>query len=348
MNEEILKISLPKTDEILRENLQRKMDNKTKPLHSLGKLEDAAVRIGTIFGTENPEIKNPALLIFAADHGIAEEGISAYPQEVTYQMVMNFLQGGAAVNILCRENGIHLILTDSGVKFQFSEHSLLNSRKIREGTRNFLKEPAMTLEEFYLSVSVGRELVKTQIESGCNTFLFGEMGIGNTSSASLLTSIYLKMEITECTGRGTGLDDLQLIHKIKILEECRSRFKGNDAVQAFAEFGGYETAMIAGGMLEAASQGKLIIVDGFIVTSALLFVRELYPEIMNFCIFSHVSDEYAHKSVLGRIGAVPLLDLSMRLGEGSGAAVSLPLLKSALAILRDMASFESAGISGKK
>lgn len=324
------------------------MDSKTKPLGSLGRLEDAAVKIGSIFGTEIPEILNPAALIFASDHGIAEEGISAYPQGVTYQMVMNFLRGGAAINVLCRENGIRLVLTDSGVKFRFESDPLLNSSKIREGTRNFRKEPAMTLEELFRAVSIGRETVRKEIDSGCNTFLFGEMGIGNTSSASILTSIYLNMEITECTGRGTGLDDLQMIHKLKILEECRNRYRGNSPVQAFVEFGGYETAMIAGGMLEAASDGKLIIVDGFIVTSALLFVRELYPEIMNFCIFSHVSDEYAHKSVLGRIGAVPLLDLSMRLGEGSGAAVSLPVLKNALAILRDMASFDSAGVSGKR
>lgn len=319
MNEDILKISLPKPDEVLKENLKRKMDSKTKPLGSLGRLEDAAVKIGSIFGTETPEILNPTALIFASDHGIAEEGISAYPQEVTYQMVMNFLRGGAAVNVLCRENGIRLVLTDSGVRFKFAPDPRLNDRKIREGTRNFRKEPAMTLDELYPALSIGRELVRTEIESGCNTFLFGEMGIGNTSSASLLTSIYLGMEITECTGRGTGLNDLQLIHKLKVLEECRNRFSEGTPVQVFAEFGGYETAMIAGGMLEAASQSKLIVVDGFIVTSSLLFVRELYPEIMNFCIFSHVSDEYAHKSVLSRIGAVPLLDLSMRLGEGSGA-----------------------------
>jgi|ERR1035437_8925860 nicotinate-nucleotide--dimethylbenzimidazole phosphoribosyltransferase len=328
--------------------LQHKINNKTKPLGSLGVLEAIAQKIGLLQNTLTPELKNPTIVVFAGDHGITDEGVSPFPKAVTMQMVMNFLSGGAAINVLCRQNGIKLLVADAGVDFDFDPSLPIIDAKLGRGTKNFLQQPAMTNEECTEAMKRGGEIVVRQHNDGCNIIGFGEMGIGNTSSAALLMSKFCHLPVEECVGRGTGLDNEGLKRKVAILKKVNEKHaNASTPTEIIATFGGFEIAMMTGAMLKASELNMIIMVDGFIATSALISAYQLNKQIIKNCIFCHQSDEQGHKLMLECLGVTPLLNLNMRLGEGTGAAVAYPIIKSAVSFLNEMASFESAGVSNK-
>ncbi len=331
--------------------LQSKIDSKTKPIGALGMLELIALKIGLIQNTLSPELTNPTIIVFAGDHGIASEGVSAYPQEVTHQMVLNFLSGGAAICVFSKQNGINLKIVDAGVNFNFSNTPNLINAKISMGTKNFLNSPAMDKVQCENALSKGALIVKEQGVKGCNIIGFGEMGIGNTSSASIIMSILCNISIENCVGRGTGLDNLNLKKKTQILKQAIKKHIPNieksNPLSVLSTFGGFEIAMICGGMLQAAELNMIILIDGFIVTSALLVASKINPSILDYCIFCHKSDEKGHSYVLNDLNAEPILDLKMRLGEGTGVAIAYPLIKSSINFLNNMASFDDANVTKK-
>jgi nicotinate-nucleotide--dimethylbenzimidazole phosphoribosyltransferase len=333
----------------LKAELLQKIDHKTKPLGALGKLEVLALQIGLIQNTLTPQLSKPTMLVFAGDHGIAASGVSPYPQAVTAQMVLNFLNGGAGINVFAKQNNMQLLVVDAGVNYQFEPNPNLINAKIAMGTANFLHEPAMTKMQCEQALTRGAELVKNEIDTGCNMLGFGEMGIANTSSASCLMSVLCQLPIEDCVGRGTGLDDAGLAKKTEILKNAiqHHSLSKQDVVRVLATFGGFEIAMMAGAMLGAAEQNAVLLIDGFIASAALLVAYKLQPNILQYCIFAHCSGEAGHKKLLDYLGAKPLLDLGMRLGEGTGAALAYPMVQAAVNFLNEMASFESAGVSEK-
>lgn len=336
-------------DESLRATLQEKLDLKTKPVGSLGRLEELALQIGLIQGTVNPNLTLPHVLVFAGDHGIAQEGVSAYPQEVTWQMVMNFLNGGAAINVFCKQHGIQLKIVDAGVNHDFAKdlNGLIHN-KISKSTANFLNGPAMSLHDAQRCMDTSAALVHEIAASGCNIIGFGEMGIGNTSSAAILMSLLCNIKLHQCVGRGTGLDDQALNHKLQILTKAVSK-NGIPAtpLETLATYGGFEIAQMVGAILQAAAKRMIILIDGFIASAAYLIAHAINPLVEGYCIFCHLSNEQGHKLLLENLNAKPLLNLGMRLGEGTGVAVAYPLLQSAVAFLNEMASFSSAGVTTK-
>jgi nicotinate-nucleotide--dimethylbenzimidazole phosphoribosyltransferase len=337
----------PLPDDIKRQ-LQSKVDGKTKPLGALGRLERLALQVGQIQGTLSPKLVKPVMLVFAGDHGVATAGVSPFPQEVTRQMVLNFLGGGAAINVFARQNGIAVRVVDAGVNYDFGDVEGLIDAKIGLGTRNFLEGAAMTREECEAAISRGAVLAAQEIAQGTNVLGFGEMGIGNTSSAAIITSKICGLPLAQCVGRGTGLDDDGLQKKQSILAEAVARHgASSDPLDVLAAFGGFEIAMMAGAMLGAAQRGALLLTDGYIATSALLVAASLQPAIKDYCVFAHESGEPGHARQLAWLGVEPLLSLDMRLGEGTGAALAYPLVQAAVNFLNEMASFESAGVSGR-
>ena len=332
----------------LEEQLKHKINFKTKPLGALGLLEDLALQIGLIQATLTPELKNPTVLVFAGDHGLTDEGISPFPKDVTWQMVMNFVAGGAAINVFCCQNGINLKVVDAGVDFDFPEDVPVVNAKVARGTRNMRREPAMIAEECASAMLKGRELVKLEAAGGCNIIGFGEMGIGNTSPSSLLMHRFLNIPIEECTGAGTGSHCEQLTHKIKILKEVSEKYDPQTPEETLATFGGLEIAMMVGAMLEAHDQKMILLVDGFIATASALTAIRFNPEVRDNCVFCHSSDERGHKLMLEHLEARPMLQLNLRLGEGTGAALAFPLVQAAVSFLNEMASFESAGVANKE
>jgi len=338
------------TSKKLEADLQHKIDYKTKPIGALGQLEKIALQIGLIQNTSIPKLKNPYIVVFAADHGITNEGVSAYPQEVTFQMVMNFLTGGAAINIFCKQNDIAIKIVDAGVNYEFPTNlaNIIDS-KIGMGTKSFLNEPAMSIEDVEKCIEKGSFIVKELFKNGCNVIGFGEMGIGNTSSASALMSVTCKIKIEECVGKGTGLDDKGIKNKIDIIKKAIAHNEQTDTpLKTLATFGGFEIAQMCGAMLQAAENKMLILVDGFISTSAFLVAHALHPAMIDYAIFCHQSDEQAHTKMLTYLNVKPLLNLNMRLGEGTGVAIAYPLIQSAVNFINEMASFESAGVSNKE
>lgn len=334
---------------MLTTELQHKIDFKTKPLGALGHLEHLAHKIGMVQNTTSPQLCNPHMVVFAADHGIATAGVSAYPQEVTYQMVMNFLGGGAAINVFCRQQGINIKIVDAGVNFDFPEGLKLIDKKIRKSSRNMLEEPAMTSEEYQQALDNGRSVVAEIAETGCNIIGFGEMGIGNTSASSLMMSKLFNLPIISCIGRGTGLNDDQLQNKINILSAAIEKYPNVTAPDEVAQtFGGLEIAQMIGAMEEAYRQNMLIMVDGFIATVAMATAWKKNPEILKNSIFCHVSDENAHLQLLELLGQKALLNLNLRLGEGTGCALAYPIIQSAVNFLNEMSSFEDAQVSNKE
>ena len=327
--------------------LQHKINQKTKPLGALGKLETLALQVGLIQQTLTPQLNRPTLLVFAGDHGIAQSNVSPYPQSVTAQMVLNFLQGGAAINVFARQMQMDLRIIDAGVNHVFAPHTALIDAKIAMGTANFLHQPAMTLSQCEQALTKGAALAKQEIDAGCNILGFGEMGIGNTSSASCLMSILCGIPIEQCVGRGTGLDDAGLAHKTSVLKQAITHhaLNGLDAMQALASVGGFEIAMMAGAMLSAAEHKVTLLIDGFIASAALLVAYKMQANVLDYCVFAHCSNEQAHRRLLTYLHAQPLLDMDLRLGEGTGAALAYPLVQAAVNFLNSMASFESAGVS---
>ena len=333
----------PISNSNLSKDLQSKLDNKTKPIGALGRLENLALRIGLILGNKNPELIQPQMLVCAADHGLTAEGISAYPSDVTWQMVENFLAGGAAVSVLSKQNNISLNVVDCGVRHDFSPREGLIIQKVSNGTANSLYEPAMSNEECQKVMNNGMNIT---LSLPGNALLIGEMGIGNSSAAAMLLSRLTDNDIGSCTGSGTGMFGDDLKTKTVILEKVLKKHKdAKEPLDALAAYGGLEIATLAGAVIQAASERRVIVVDGFIASSAVLVASKIEPAVLDYCIFSHRSDEQGHSLMLNEMSAKPLLDLNLRLGEGSGAALAWPLLVSACTILQDMASFEAAGVS---
>jgi nicotinate-nucleotide--dimethylbenzimidazole phosphoribosyltransferase len=362
-----MKFDITAPDDALRPALQAKIDGKTKPQGSLGRLEGLALQLGLIQQTLSPELRAPHILVCAGDHGAARAGISAYPQDVTWQMVENFLAGGAAINVFARANGIELVVADAGVNHDFSSdvtpasghesplklrfgprENLVNAKLSPHGTANYLEGPAMSAEQCESAMARGAQIVTGIHARGCNVIGFGEMGIGNTASASLITHFLAGIPLADCVGRGTGLDDAGVSRKLTLLQQAAGLHRSNpEPLNILARYGGFEIAMLAGGMLAAAELKMLLLIDGFIVTSALLVAATLHPATLQYCVFSHRSQERGHRLQLEHLGARPLLDMDLRLGEGTGAALAWPLVRAAAAFLDEMASFESAGVSGQ-
>ncbi len=324
--------------------IQAKIDSKTKPLGALGQIETLAVKIAKLQGTLSPVMQSCELTIFAADHGMAPVGLSAFPQEVTRQMVLNFLSGGAAANVFSKTLGIEMRVVDAGVTGETLSHSNLISRSISQGTQNAIEQPAMNESQLLKSLKVGK---KIGVDALTDAVCYGEMGIGNTSSATLLAHKILGLALPDITGAGTGLDKDGISRKLDLLHEASSRTDQILPVMtALQEYGGFEIVMMMGAMIGAAQGKKLVLVDGFIATVAALAAQKLEPSISDALIYAHVSDEQGHKIILEAMSATPLLNLGLRLGEGTGALLAWPIVKSSCAMLNDMASFESAHISG--
>ena len=332
----------------LAQQLQKKIDGKTKPLGALGQLEALAQQIGLIQQTESPKLSTPQMLVFAGDHGAAKAGVSAYPQDVTWQMVENFLAGGAAINVFTRTYGLPLAVVDCGVAHEFGERVGLINCKLGAGTENYLAASAMTIVQCAQAFEYAAVLVAHYAERGCNIIGLGEMGIGNTASASLITHCLTGQPLDVCVGRGTGLDDAGLNRKQQLLNQALERTgKVSDPMKVLQEFGGFEIATMVGVILAAAERRMVVLIDGFVVGAAALVACQLYPAARDYCVYCHRSAEAGHRVQLAAMHAQPLLDLGLRLGEGTGVALAWPLVQAAVAFLNDMASFASAGVSEK-
>ncbi|SAK75018.1 nicotinate-nucleotide--dimethylbenzimidazole phosphoribosyltransferase [Caballeronia catudaia] len=342
-------IPMPRAlDRTIETELRRVIDMKTKPPGSLGRLESIALQMGLIQRTTKPRIERPAMIVFAGDHGIAQEGVSSYPQEVTAQMVANFLAGGAAINALSRSVGMTLEVVDAGVATPIPIDHGYERLSLGLGTRNFAHELAMSRDTALEGIARGAARVRHHASLGTNVIGFGEMGIANTSAAACLMSRLCDVPVDECVGRGTGLDDKGLAHKRDVLSKALALHRDEgDAIDTLATFGGFEIAMMTGAYLAAACEGMTILVDGFIATSALVVASKIAPHVLDYCVFAHASDEAGHRRMLAHFNAAPLLQLDLRLGEGTGAALALPILRAAVAFVDEMASFESAGVSNK-
>jgi nicotinate-nucleotide--dimethylbenzimidazole phosphoribosyltransferase len=335
----------PTADAALAARLQQRIDNKTKPLGALGRLETLALQLGLIQRSETISFDAPQMVVFAADHGIASEGVSAFPQAVTLQMVGNMLAGGAAINVFARQHGFALQVVDAGVAAALAAHPQLLQRKIASGTANICEGPAMSTTQAVQALHTGMAVVK---DLPGNVVAFGEMGIANTSPAALLLARLAGLPLSDVVGRGTGLDDAQLAHKRTVLARALARHNDvRESLAVLAALGGFEIAMMSGAMLQAASERRVVLVDGFIAGAAALVACALLPAVKDYLVFCHRSAERGHHLLLAQLQATPLLDLDMRLGEGTGALLAWPLLQSASLFLAEMASFDSAGVSGK-
>ncbi|HZP83895.1 MAG TPA: nicotinate-nucleotide--dimethylbenzimidazole phosphoribosyltransferase [Chthonomonadaceae bacterium] len=346
-----MRIELPQIEpasERHRAEAQRLMDGKTKPPGSLGRLEELAAQLCAIQRRVPPQTDRKRILLFAADHGIVEEGTSAYPQEVTGQMVANFANGGAAISVLARQAGAELEVVDVGVIGAVDGRAL--NRKVRAGTRNFAREPALTVAEAERAIAVGLERAQHAADSGVNVLALGEMGIGNTASASALLALLTGADAGATVGRGTGLDDAQLARKQAVIARAiaRHRPQAQTPFDALCAVGGLEIAALVGAMIGAAADLLPVVIDGFICTVAALAATRIAPPARDALLFAHRSAETGHRLALEALDAAPLLDLNMRLGEGSGAALALPLIEASARLLREMASFEQAGVSTKR
>ncbi len=339
-------VQIPSThDDALADALEAAINNKTKPPGSLGMLESLARQIGLIQRTVQPRIVDPALIVFAGDHGVVAENISAYPQSVTWQMVENFMAGGAAINVFARQNNCALHIVDAGVNHDFGARNGLHDCKIAHGTRNFAQEPAMTAEQCAQAMQRGADLAA---DIAGNVLGFGEMGIGNTTSAAAIMHAITRLPAAECVGAGTGLSSAGVLHKQKVVEDAVGHHASAiSPLDILATFGGFETAMIAGAMLAAAERRMVLLIDGFIVTSALLVAARIQPAILDYCVFAHCSDEHGHRQMLAHLGARPVLQMGLRLGEGTGSVLALPMLHAAVNFLCEMATFDSADVSKK-
>lgn len=330
-------------DAALAQRLQERLDRKTKPLGSLGRLESLAVQAGLIQQTESPAWRAPQLLVFAGDHGLAARGVSAFPSDVTWQMVENFLAGGAGVSVLARQHGIALTVVDAGVNHVFAPRAGLLDRKVAFGTADASVGPAMSEAQCVQAIEAGREVVRSLPG---NAVLLGEMGIGNTSSAALLLARLGGEDLARCVGRGAGLDDAGLARKLDVLGGVLQRHHDVESPLAvLAAMGGFEIAMLAGAALQAAAERRTVVVDGFIAGAGVLAATRLVPQLRGYCVLAHRSAEPGHALLIRHLGTEPLLDLGLRLGEASGAALAWPLIESAVRLLDEMASFESAGVS---
>ncbi len=327
---------------------QAAIDIKTKPPGSLGRIENLARQISAIQRTTSPNADQCELLLFAADHGLVAEGVSAWPSEVTTQMVGNFLNGGAAANVFARTNNVKITVIDAGIIGELPDHPKLLRANIKKGTNNALHEDAMSEAELIRALEFGAKLAVDKINAGNQVIAIGEMGIGNTSSATLLAHAIHGLPIIELTGPGAGLDETGVHRKAEILKKTAARKPGKlSPIDALKSFGGLEIAMMAGAVIGTACARGVMLVDGFIASSAAMCALAARPEAAGYTVFAHRSREPGHNAMMAAIGADPLMDLDLRLGEGTGALLAYPLLCNACAMLSDMATFESAGVSDK-
>ena len=345
LNEVCAAITPVSSDAVI--EIQRQLDRKTKPARSLGRLEDLAVQLMAIRGRRDPLPLDKRIVVMGADHGVAEEGVSAYPQAVTAQMMLNFATGGAAINAIARQVGAQVLVVDMGVRGLLPAHPNLRSCRIANGTANFTKGPAMTREQASAAVQVGIDLAAELAADGANLLGIGEMGIGNTTSASALAAVLTGAPVEEVTGRGTGIDERTLRHKIAVIRRGLQlhRPERGDPLEALSKLGGFEIAGLCGVVLGAAAARVPIVIDGFIASTAALCAVRFAPRVASYLNAAHRSVEGGHRMVLQAIGQKPLLDLELRLGEGTGAALAMSLCEASLRVLHEMATFESAGVS---
>ena len=336
----------PVSEDLLQQ-AQTKLDNKTKPPGSLGRLEEFARRIVAISGNLNPDVSKKVVFTFAGDHGVTEEGVSLYPREVTPQMVLNFLAGGAGVNVLARHVGADVRVVDVGVDYDFAETAGLICKKVARGTQNFAKGPAMSRAETIAAMTVGIELADQCLAEGVGLVGTGEMGIGNTTPSSAIIAAISGKTVVEVTHRGTGIGDEALVNKIRVIEQGLALNKPDpsDPLDVLAKVGGLEIAAIAGLVLGCAANSIPVVIDGFISTAGALIASELHPSVRDYIFAAHESVEIGHSFMLERIGTEPILDLKFRLGEGTGAALAMTLIEAGVKILTEMATFEQAGVS---
>ena len=342
--------SIRPLDETRIQAAAKHMDNLTKPLGSLGDLETIAARLVTILGGTVKFPLKKSSVVFAADHGVAKAGVSAYPSEVTAQMVLNFLHNGAAINVLARQSGAELCIVDVGVNSDFEAHPALISRKVRRSSRNFLEEAAMTETELLQALAAGLQIADENYSRGVQLAVAGEMGIGNTTAASAIAAALTGRDSDEVTGKGTGIDSQARIHKAAVVRQAlifhELENQSTAPLEILRRVGGLEIAAMAGFCLGSVAHGQIFVCDGFIATSAVAIVCALAPNARQYLVAGHCSEEPGHRILLDSIGLSPLLRLNMRLGEGTGAAMAIPIIESALHIYAEMATFESAGVSG--
>ncbi|MGF1694150.1 nicotinate-nucleotide--dimethylbenzimidazole phosphoribosyltransferase [Vibrio lamellibrachiae] len=334
------------------QQIQHRIDQKTKPLGALGQLEGLAYQLALIqsqsydAAVKNIAINKPTVVVFAGDHGIADEGVSIAPSAVTQQMVLNFLQGGAAINCFCRVNDVAMKVVDTGILLPV-EHSSTDFivQRLGDRTQNLSKQAAMSKETVLDGIELGKSLIKDIISQGSNVVMFGEMGIGNTSSASAILAVLSKRDVGSCVGLGTGINPEQLEKKIELVTQGVARCSSLDPISVLSEVGGFEIVQMVGAFIGAYEQKTPVIVDGFIVTAAAYVASIIKAECREYMIFSHQSKEAPHQYLLEELKAEPLLDLSLRLGEGTGAVLAMPLIRAAAEFYNNMASFEDAGVT---
>lgn len=342
--------NIHKPDAALLDAIRHKIDNLNKPKGSLGRLEDLAAQICLIQQTLTPKLNNPCHLLFGGDHGIENENVSVSPREITWQQMLNFAKGGGGVNMFCRQHGFKLYLVDVGVDYDLSNCHEIYNRKIAPGTANFIDGPAMSEEQYRQALDVGAEFVDKCHADGCNVVCVGEMGIANTSPSSVWMSLLGDIPLDECIGAGAGLDNAGIRHKSDVLNRAVDRFIYTTGGKADTDtliryFGGFEMVSAVGAMLRAAELGLIVLVDGFIMTACALAAVRLYPEAKEYMIFGHVGDENGHRRLLDLLGAQPLLNLGLRLGEGTGALCAYPIVESAVRMINEMNNFDNAHIT---
>lgn len=338
---------IKKVDYSLGEKTQKRLDNLTKPQGSLGRLEELAKQIVEITENETPPIKDKVIFTLAGDHGVTEEGVSIYPKEVTAQMVYNFLKGGAGINVLARHIGARIVIVDMGVASDLKPHRQLVIKKINYGTKNMVKGPAMSRKEAIKSIEKGIEVFEEEFEKGIDVIGTGDMGIGNTTSSSAIASVITGKSVEDMTGRGTGVDDNTLSHKIEVIKKALRVNKPDreNAIDVLSKVGGFEIGGLAGVILGAASKRIPVVIDGFISGASALIAYQLEPKVKNYLIAAHCSAEKGHKIILNYIGLDPLLNLNLRLGEGTGAALGIDIIEVSIKTLTEMATFQSASVS---
>ena len=331
----------------IKQDIQDKIDNLNKPKGSLGTLEDLALQICLIQQTLSPELSHPCHILFGGDHGIEREGVSVSPRNVTWQLMINFTKGGGGVNMFCNQHGFELKIVDIGVDYNLSDNPKIINRKIANGTKNFLYEPAMTEEQFRNAIDIGAAMTDECISEGCNVICIGEMGIANTSPSSIWMSIFGGIPLKECIGAGAGLSDEGIKHKYDILKKSIEKFNtsNHDIIDTIRYFGGFEMVGAMGSMLRAAEKHVLILVDGFIMSACIMAASKLYPEILKYAIFGHCGDESGHRKMLNILNVKPLLSLGLRLGEGTGALCAYPIIQSAVNMMNEMNNFNNAHIT---
>lgn len=349
MNLQEIISSITKSDASIAEQAQNRQNSLTKPPGSLGRLEEFSIKYVAARGDFSAEIEKPAILTFAGDHGVADEGVSAFPKEVTPQMVANFANGGAAINVLTRMEGINLKVIDIGVAGDCDFPGVIQ-RKVARGTADFVKGPAMTKEQTERAILIGFEEAEKLINGGCTLLGTGDMGIANTTPSTALYSVYLNLPPEEITGRGTGIDDERLIHKTNIIKKAIEINKNSltDPLSILSALGGFEIAGICGVVLAGAANKVPVVVDGFISCAAALTAIKMNENVADYCFFSHLSADSGHKKIMESLGIKPILDLNLRLGEGTGAALAMNLIRAGMKIMREMATFEEAAVSNRQ